>query len=173
MVCGFTKKNIDARQPLVLLFDLNQTHKNQKMPALKPDKGAPGYSGNGNPHLKIFLSQQTTTRDKRLKRQDFCYPNNHKEENIMSNKKSFKLAVITLASVAIFHSVNALADGALCSDWSYNDPSCPAYIKASGNSTPPVQIAENSAKQSSTGTLCADWSYNDPNCSSHIKSTGK
>lgn len=91
----------------------------------------------------------------------------------MTNSKPFKLAVTALASVAIFHSANALADGAFCSDWSYNDPSCPAYIKQSEKSAPPVKIAENNVKQSSTGALCADWSYNDPSCPAYIKRSGK
>lgn len=91
----------------------------------------------------------------------------------MTNSKLFKLAVTALASVAIFHSANALAGGVFCSDWSYNDPNCPAYIKQSENSAPPVKTAENNVKQSSTGTLCADWSYNDPSCPAYIKRADK
>ncbi len=90
----------------------------------------------------------------------------------MLNSKPLKLAVMTLASVAIFQSANALAGGALCSDWSYNNPDCPAHIKSpakTADAAPPVQIAENNAKQSSNSALCADWSYNDPNCPAHIK----
>lgn len=94
----------------------------------------------------------------------------------MINRKSLKLAVTTLTSIAIFHSAHALADGALCSDWSYNDPNCSTYIKSSAqmtDATPPIKIAENNAKQSSTGTLCSDWSYNDPSCPAYIKPSGK
>lgn len=91
----------------------------------------------------------------------------------MTNSKTFTLAITALTSVALFHSANALANGALCSDWSYNDPNCPAYIKQSDMSAPPAKAAESHAKLSSNGTLCADWSYNDPNCPAHIKSPGK
>jgi len=94
----------------------------------------------------------------------------------MKNRKSFKLAVTTLASIVVFHSAHALADGALCSDWSYNNPNCATYIKSSekiADATPPIKIAENNAKQSSTGAFCSDWSYNDPSCPAYIKPSGK
>lgn len=89
------------------------------------------------------------------------------------NSKPCKLAAMAVASAIIFHSANALAEGALCSDWSYNDPSCPAYIKQSTKAAPPVQIAENNVKQPSAGVFCADWSYNDPSCPAYIKPSGK
>ena len=76
----------------------------------------------------------------------------------MTNSKLLKLTVMTMVAAAAFTTQVASAEGVLCDDWSYNDPSCSAYIKSSGN------IAEGNVKQTTAGVFCEDWSFNDPSC---------
>lgn len=146
------------------------------MSASQPGEDAPKCRSNGNFHLTKLLKMTNHNAGHAALQQGFCDPDNYNEENIMINSKSFKLAAMALASAAIFHSANVLADGASCSDWSYNNPGCPAYIKAptkTADATPPMKVAENNTKRSSTGTLCADWSYNDPSCPAYIRPSGQ
>ena len=76
----------------------------------------------------------------------------------MTNNKFLKLVVMAMISSMAFTAKVALAEGVSCGDWSFNDPSCSAYIKPSG------KMAESNVKPDTVGVNCADWSFNDPSC---------
>jgi hypothetical protein len=84
----------------------------------------------------------------------------------MTNSKLLNFAVVALAlvsSIAIDAQVASAADGPACGNWSFNDPSCSAYINPSG------MQAEVSAKTHVEAANCGNWSFNDPSCSAYIK----
>ena len=81
----------------------------------------------------------------------------------MTNSKLLKLAALALVSASALTAQVAFADGASCSDWSFNNPGCSAYIK------PSEKKAEAIVTASAERTSCADWSFNDSGCSAYIK----
>lgn len=85
----------------------------------------------------------------------------------MANNKLLKLATLLLfSSVAITAQVASADEGAFCTNWSYNDPGCSAYLKPSG-----MKAGANEKAKVEAAT-CDDWSYNDPACSAYLKSSG-
>lgn len=81
----------------------------------------------------------------------------------MTNSKLLKLAALALVSAATFTTQAAFADGLSCSDWSFNNSGCAAYLK------PTEKKAEAIVTASAGGTVCSDWSFNDSGCSAYIR----
>ncbi|MDE2118008.1 MAG: hypothetical protein KGJ19_05370 [Betaproteobacteria bacterium] len=87
--------------------------------------------------------------------------------NIMTNNKLLKLAALALVSAATFTTQAAFADGLSCSDWSFNNAGCAAYLK------PSQKKAEAIVTASTDKASCADWSFNNPGCAAYLKPTEK
>ncbi len=86
-----------------------------------------------------------------------------------TNGRFLNLAALALVSSLAFPAQMALAaEGASCGNWSFNDPSCSAYIKPSGKMT-----EKTNEMVSSEPASCGNWSFNDPSCSAYLKPSGK
>lgn len=76
----------------------------------------------------------------------------------MTSNKFLKLAVMAMISSAAFTAQVASANTLSCSDLSFHDQSCPAYITPSG------KMEEGNVRPDIVGVQCADWSFSDPGC---------
>jgi len=85
----------------------------------------------------------------------------------MTNTKLLKLAALALVSATALSAQLAFAGGASCSDWSYNDSSCSAYLN------PSEKKAAANVTAAADGASCSDWSFNNAGCSAYLKPSEK
>ena len=85
----------------------------------------------------------------------------------MTNTKFLKLAALTLISASALTAQVAFAGGASCSDWSFNDASCSAYLNSS------EKKSDANVTASADNASCSDWSFNNVGCSAYLKPSEK
>jgi hypothetical protein len=80
---------------------------------------------------------------------------------------------LILASICAVLSVGALAaeqgasdKSAACSDWSFNNPSCAAYLNQ------PAQSPQATPASAKEPAACADWSFSDASCPAYLGKPG-
>lgn len=73
---------------------------------------------------------------------------------------------LILASICALLSVGAFAaqESVACADWSYSNPSCPAYL---GSQAPQASRAAT-VPGTQPALACADWSFSDANCPAYL-----